>query len=95
MQPIENTLIARLAPKRFHHSAFGAKFVLTFGVGALAVKMVSAIESNYDIKTIFYLLALLAAAAVIFIGWLIVRSRQLIDTRVMDAVDIQLPSAKL
>jgi MFS family permease len=38
MQPIENTLVARFAPKRFHHSAFGAKFVLTFGVGALAVK---------------------------------------------------------
>jgi len=95
MQPIENTLIARFAPKRFHHSAFGAKFVLTFGVGALAVKMVAAIESAYDIKTIFYVLALLVAAALVFIGWLIARSRQLINTSVMDGVDIRLPSAKL
>ena len=94
MQPIENTLIARFAPKRFHHSAFGAKFVLTFGVGALAVKMVAAIESAYDIKTIFYLLALLVAVALVFIGWLIARSRQLIDTHVMDGMDIRLPSAK-
>jgi MFS family permease len=95
MQPIENTLIARFAPKRFHHSAFGAKFVLTFGVGALAVKMVAAIESTYDIKTIFYLLAFLVAVALVFIGWLIARSRQLVDTTVMDGVDIRLPSAKL
>jgi predicted MFS family arabinose efflux permease len=95
MQPIENTLIARFAPKRFHHSAFGAKFVLTFGVGALAVKMVAAIESAYDVKTIFFLLALLVAAALVFIGWLIARSRQLIDTKVMDGVDIRVRSAKL
>ena len=40
MQPIENTLVARFTPQRFHHSAYGTKFVLTFGVGALAVKMV-------------------------------------------------------
>jgi hypothetical protein len=90
MQPIENTLIARFAPKRFHHSAFGAKFVLTFGVGALAVKMVAAIESTYDIETIFYLLALLAAVALVFIGGLIIRSRQLTGTEVMDGMDIQL-----
>jgi uncharacterized membrane protein YqjE len=69
--------------------------VLTFGVGALAVKMVAAIESAYDIKTIFYVLALLVAAALVFIGWLIARSRQLINTSVMDGVDIRLPSAKL
>jgi len=38
MQPVENTLVAKFTPRRFHHSAFGSKFVLTFGVGALAVK---------------------------------------------------------
>jgi MFS family permease len=95
MQPIENTLIARFAPKRIHHSAFGAKFVLTFGIGALAVKMVAAIESTYDIETVFYFLPLLIAAALGFIGWIIVRSRKLIGTDVMDGVDIGIPSAKL
>lgn len=71
MQPIENTLVARFAPKRFHHSAFGAKFVLTFGVGALAVKGVAAIETHYTIGTVFICLAGTVAAALGFIGWLV------------------------
>ena len=37
-QPCENTLVARFTPKRWHHSAFGLKFVLTFGVGSVASK---------------------------------------------------------
>ena len=73
MQPIENTLVARFAPKRFHHSAFGAKFVLTFGVGSLAVKGVAAIETRYDIETVFICLAFVAAVALGFIGWLIAK----------------------
>ncbi|MEJ2730950.1 MAG: hypothetical protein P8185_21010 [Deltaproteobacteria bacterium] len=63
--------------------------MLTFGVGALAVKMVAAIESSYDIKTVFYLLSLLAAVALVFIGWLIARSRKLIGNNIMDGMDIQ------
>lgn len=53
MQPAENTLVARLTPKRLHHSAYGTKFILTFGVGALAVMMVSAIERRFDINAVF------------------------------------------
>ncbi len=53
MQPIENTLVARFTPKRFHHSAFGMKFVLTFGVGALAVKLVEVIESAFSLEAVF------------------------------------------
>ncbi len=83
MQPIENTLVARFVPKRFHHSAFGAKFILTFGVGALAVKGMVAIETAYNIETIFFFLALMVVAALGFIGWLIAKSRQHIDAKVM------------
>ena len=75
MQPIENTLVARFVPKRFHHSAFGAKFILTFGVGALAVKGVAAIETAYNIETVFFFLTLMVVAALGFIGWLIAKSR--------------------
>ncbi len=53
MQPIENTLVANFTPRRFHHSAFGTKFVLTFGVGALAVKMAAFIEITAGIGAIF------------------------------------------
>jgi MFS family permease len=52
-QPIENTLVARFAPQRLHHSAFGIKGVVTFGVGALAVKMVGEIQSRWPIEATF------------------------------------------
>jgi len=96
MQPIENTLIARFVPKKFHHSAFGAKFVLTFGVGALAVKMVAAIESAYDVETVFICLALMVVAALGFIGWLIAKSRQsVVGARSARGMDMQATSTKL
>ena len=44
MQPVENTLVARLTPPGTHGSAYGMKFVLTFGVGALAVQLVRSVE---------------------------------------------------
>ncbi len=53
MQPIENTLVANLTPQRFHHSAFGLKFILTFGVGALAVLMAKSIQASYGIEMVF------------------------------------------
>lgn len=52
-QPIENTLVASFAPKRLHHSAFGIKGVVTFGVGALAVKMVGGIQTTWGIEATF------------------------------------------
>ena len=52
-QPIENSLVAAFTPKKFHHSAFGLKFVLTFGVGALAVKLVTALQHRAGIEAVF------------------------------------------
>ncbi len=94
MQPIENTLVARFAPKRFHHSAFGAKFVLTFGVGALAVKGVAAIETHYDIETVFTCLAGAAALSLGFIGWLIATCAKSKACGGRIAADAQLPASK-
>ncbi|MCW5214136.1 hypothetical protein VU13_02250, partial [Desulfobulbus sp. US5] len=34
MQPLENTLVAKLTPAWMRSSAYGMKFILTFGVGA-------------------------------------------------------------
>jgi len=67
MQPIENTLVARFTPRKFHHSAYGAKFVLTFGVGAIAVKMLETIESRWGIEASFPALGLVSIALVITI----------------------------
>jgi MFS family permease len=69
-QPIENTLVARFAPKRLHHSAFGIKGVVTFGVGALAVKMVGWIQDTWSIDSTFIALgivSLLLLAAVVLL----------------------------
>jgi MFS family permease len=65
MQPIENTLVARLTPRRFHHSAYGIKFVLAFGMGALAVKMVEWIQGAWGIEAIFSALGMISLALVI------------------------------
>ncbi len=72
MQPIENTLVSRFTPKKFHHSAFGAKFVLTFGVGAMAVKMLEKIEARWGIESSFPALGLVSVALVLTI-FLIIR----------------------
>ncbi|MDH4010969.1 MAG: hypothetical protein OEU55_09645, partial [Desulfobacterales bacterium] len=80
---------------RFHHSAFGGKFVVTFGVGALAVKGVAAIETIYNIETVFFFLTLMVIVALGFIGWLIAKSRQCDDVKVMGGLGIRVPTVKL
>ena len=59
MQTFENTLVARFSPESFRHTAFGAKFVLTFGVGALGVTLVERIEAVAGIEKVFWSLAVL------------------------------------
>lgn len=60
MQPVENTLVAAFTPRRLHHSAFGMKFILTFGVGALAVKMVQRIEATWGVEATFIALGMIS-----------------------------------
>jgi MFS family permease len=75
MQPVENTLVAALTPPRLRHSAYGLKFILTFGVGALAVHMVGGIESAWGIKWVFPALGLVSVGIVLSILILIFRSK--------------------
>jgi hypothetical protein len=63
-QPIENTLVARFAPARLHHSAYGTKFILTFGVGSLAVPLVGSIQSTRGIEACFPALGTMSLALV-------------------------------
>ena len=61
--PVENLLIARYTPSRFHGLGFGAKFVIAFGVGWLAIKLISAVkERTGDLGWLFLGLAAAAAA---------------------------------
>jgi MFS family permease len=73
-QPIENTLVARFAPKRLHHSAFGIKGVVTFGVGSLAVKMVGGIQGTWNIEATFIALGIVSVVLLATVVLLIQRT---------------------
>ena len=77
MQPIENTLVSRLAPPGLMSSAYGLKFILTFGVGALSVKVIEAVKSIYGFSTIYLVLAGVSVLLVGTIGVLILRTNPL------------------
>lgn len=77
MQPAENTLVARFSSKRLHHSAYGTKFVLTFGVGSLAVKLVQYIETNWGLTFVFPALGLVS---VLLVGAILVLIRRTSQT---------------
>ncbi|MFC1836187.1 MFS transporter [Thermodesulfobacteriota bacterium] len=74
MQPVENTLVATFTPKRLHHSAYGMKFILTFGVGALAVKMVQWIEVRWGSDATWIALGFISVLIVMTIIVLIART---------------------
>jgi MFS family permease len=65
MQPIENTLVARLTPDRLRHSAYGAKFILTFGVGAVSVHMVGYVKHIWSLSAVFLTMALVSLGIVL------------------------------
>jgi MFS family permease len=71
MQPIENTLVACLSPASFRHSAYGAKFVVTFGVGALSVELISLIESRLGLEAVFPFLGLIGCGVLVTVLLLI------------------------
>lgn len=61
--PAENVLLARYTPSKWRGTAFGFKFVLTFGVSGLAVPLVSLIKGTTG--DFFWLFMILTASAVI------------------------------
>jgi MFS family permease len=71
MQPVENTLVARLTPPSLRSSAYGMKFVVTFGVGALAVQGIKMIEQSHGVEAVFPSLGFVSLALVMAIGVLI------------------------
>jgi len=76
MQPIGNTLVARYTPERFRHAAYGTKFILTFGVGALAVRLVGWVKETWSIQAVFYVMSLVSLCVVATIFVLILVTRQ-------------------
>jgi FSR family fosmidomycin resistance protein-like MFS transporter len=64
--PAESMLIGRYTPTKYHGIAFGSKFVLSFGIGFVALKMIGWVKDwTGSLDAIFVILAVAAAAATI------------------------------
>jgi MFS family permease len=70
MQPVENSLVAALTPSRLRSTGYGLKFILTFGVGALAVQLVSSRQQAGGLAAVFPWLAGCVALLMCFAGLL-------------------------
>jgi MFS family permease len=77
MQPIENSLVAYLTPDRLRHSAYGSKFILTFGVGATAVYVVGWIKNQWSLSAVFIAMGVVSFFIVMDILLLISRTREM------------------
>jgi MFS family permease len=75
MQPAENSLVAALTPPRLRSTGYGLKFVLVFGVGSLAVKLVGRWTSAGDLGGVFPRLALFTAGLLILVALLALITR--------------------
>ena len=79
MQPAENSLVAVLTPPRLRSTGYGLKFVLVFGVGSLAVRLVQRWQPAVGIGGLFPRLALLEMGLVGCVGvlWALTRGWRL------------------
>jgi hypothetical protein len=71
MQPIENSLYAMLTPPRWRSSGFGVKFTLGFGMGSLAVAVVSGLQPSIGLNGVMVLAAGYLAITVAMAGILL------------------------
>jgi MFS family permease len=75
MQPIENSLFARFSPPRWRGTGYGIKFVLTFGVGAFAVRLVQWSKADGELSTVLLHLCGIVTILVAIIAAFVVLSR--------------------
>ncbi|CAN0409216.1 unnamed protein product, partial [Phaeothamnion confervicola] len=61
--PVENLMIARYTPSRFHGLGFGAKFIVAFGAGPLAIWLIARVkERTGELEWLFLGLSVAAVA---------------------------------
>ncbi len=66
MQSIENSLISRLTPDRWRSTAFGLKFILTFGIGSLGVILTGRIlKDTGSVANVYVLVGLFTTVVAI------------------------------
>lgn len=87
--PAENMLLARYTPDKHRGLAFGAKYILSFGAGPLAVQLVAYVYERTSEFTMLYL-TLSVLAAVAFAAALLLPD----DRKEKAAVPAPLPAAE-
>ncbi len=75
MQPIENSLVAKYTPKRWRSTSYGIKFILTFGIGSLAVYIVGWIKNAYNLETVYFISGTIVSGLALLVLFLIWSSR--------------------
>ena len=76
MQPIENSLVARLTPNRLRSLAYGLKFVLVLGIGSFSVKLVKWIMTHQDPAMVYMVQSGMILGAIALIVLIYVLSRR-------------------
>jgi MFS family permease len=75
MQPIENSLVARLTPEKLRSTSYGFKFISTFGVGSLSVITAKYLIEHYGFVYVFWFQSAVIALLVLTISLLVFLTR--------------------
>ncbi len=70
MQPIENSLVARMTPNHLRSMAYGLKFILVLGMGAFSVKMVRWVLTHREPQLVYFIQGGLIATVLILVSLL-------------------------
>jgi FSR family fosmidomycin resistance protein-like MFS transporter len=76
MQPIENSLVARLTPEKLRATSYGFKFISTFGVGSLSVITAKYLIKHYGFVYVFWLQSAVIALLILTISLLVFLARK-------------------
>lgn len=77
IQPVENSLIAKLTPPRWRSTGYGLAAILVFGVGALAVYLVGWVSARWSLGTVYLFSGCLLILIVLNIIFLFLLTRGL------------------
>ncbi|HCN07623.1 MAG TPA: hypothetical protein DIT01_06785 [Lentisphaeria bacterium] len=77
MQPIENSLVARLTPPRWRSTFFAIKFVLVLGLSFVAVYIVGYTMERWNTAAVYWVLSALMVGVVAIISLVIFISRDI------------------
>lgn len=76
MQPIENSLVARMTPNHLRSLAYGLKFILVLGMGAFSVKVVKWVLTYREPELVYFIQAGLIATVLLLVSVLYYLSRK-------------------